>query len=333
MIDLSLNLAPIPPPQPVLDAVRGPHPAAAPGYGRLRAALAESLGFAPGEILPGNGSMEIVRLLCRALLGPDKRVVVMGPAWEEYAVASGDAGAKVVEIRAREEEGFRWNPARVAGEIRAARPDFLFLGNPGNPTGVYLGEREVAGILEAAAPGLMVLDEAYGEFAANPWRSGALVEGGRTVILRSFTASFSLWPIRVGYALGPPELLGRIAAARPAGALAPHVEAVGLAALREPGHLALARAAVNEGKRLLEEGLRELGLAVVRTETSYLLVRGVDAVRWRWYLLRNGVLVTECSSFGLPDTLRVGAPPAESVPEVLRAFASVLESVPPEVTA
>lgn len=333
MLDLSLNTAPLPPPPGILAAVRGPHPAVAPGYGRLRDALAASLDIEPEWVLPGNGSMELVRLLVRALLGPGRRVVVMGPAWEEYAVASRDAGAEVVEIRARGEEGFRWDPARVAGEIRAARPDFLFLGNPGNPTGVYLGEREVAGILEAAAPGLMVLDEAYGDFAANPWRSGALVEGGRTVILRSFTASFSLWPVRVGYALGPPELLARINAARPAGALAPHVEAVGLAALREPGHPALARAAVNEGKRLLEEGLGKLGLAVVRTETSYLLVRGVDAVRWRLELQSRGILVTECSSFGLPETLRVGAPPAGAVPEVLRAFAAVMEKHPPEVPA
>jgi len=271
--------------------------------------------------------MEIVRLLARAHLGPGKRAVVLGPVWDEYGKAAREAGAEVVEIRAKEEDGFWWNPVRTAAEIREARPDVLFLCNPCNPTGIYLEARETAEILAAAAPGLAVVDEAYMDFVESPWVSRTLLEGADTAILRSFTKTFSLWPVRVGYALGRAETLERIAAAREPGALSPHVEAVGLAAVAEADHPRRAREAAREGKRLLADGLREMGLETFPTETSFILVKVPDA-RAAWEQLRlRGILVRDCTSFGLPWLLRVGAPPAEAVPEVVAAFAEALQSV------
>jgi histidinol-phosphate aminotransferase len=271
--------------------------------------------------------MEIVRLLSRALLGPGKRAVVLGPAWGEYSAAARNVGAEVAEIRAREGDGFRWDFSRTAAEIREARPDVLFLCNPCNPTGVYLEADETAEILAAAGSALSVVDEAYIDFVDSPWISRILLERGNTVILRSFTKTFSLWPVRAGYALGNPEILARLEAVREPGALSPHVEAVGMAALEAGDHPRLAREAVREGLGLLDGGLRGMGLETVRGGASFMLVRVPEArAAWRELRLR-GILVRDCSSFGLPGFLRVGAPPAHAVPGIMRAFAAAADSL------
>ena len=270
--------------------------------------------------MPGNGSMELIHLFARAFLGPGKRAVVMGPAFGEYAVATRTVGAEVLEFRAREEDGFVPDIPGACDFIRRVRPGAVFLCNPCNPTGVYLRETDVCALREASKPGILVVDEAYADFAEEPWNSPVRAREGGMIILRSFTKTFSLFPFRLGYALGKPEILEPMRGLGASGSANAFAEAVGLAALAEKDRPRLARESAREGLKALSEGLNKAGIDTLPSEASFRLVSVPDAWRVRWNLQREGILVRDCVSFGLPSFLRVAAPPLPKVPSVVDAF-------------
>jgi len=325
-LDLSLNAAPLPTPPSVVRAL-GPVPSsvAAGGYGRLRDAIAVRLGIPPSSILPGTGSMELIYMAARAFVGPEKKAVILVPTFEEYARAVSGVGAEAIQLVAGEADGFLWNMEAVLNTVAESRPDLLVVCNPNNPTGVYLDQEEIHQLAEAVKPGLFLIDEACLDFAEDPWDTLPMLGLGNVVLLRSFTKTFALWPVRVGYALGTPEHMDRLGQCRMAAALNPHVEAVGLAALAEEDHPRLVREAVIRVKKELARQLTVLGLRAFPTQTSFLLVKVPDSARmWRELRLR-GIMVRDCLSFGLPGFVRVATPPEVEISRVVRAFREALE--------
>ncbi|MFB0546142.1 MAG: histidinol-phosphate transaminase, partial [Anaerolineae bacterium] len=176
----------------------------------LRRRLAEVNGLDPENIIVGNGTTEIIRLLALTYLRPGDGVLIVGPTFGEYRVASQLMGARIVTYTAPKECAFWPDISEITSLIQRESPRLIFLCNPNNPTGVYLKRREVEDILAACRGSLPVLDEAYRAFVTGAWSSASLIKGGSLIILRSMTKDHALAGLRLGYALGDAEVVASL---------------------------------------------------------------------------------------------------------------------------
>jgi histidinol-phosphate aminotransferase len=198
----------------------------------------------------------------------------------------------------------------------------VFLCNPNNPTGTYLSREEVGGIVEAVGDGLLVLDEACADFLDGRWTvPPGWIEDGRVVVLRSLSKVCSMYCMGLGYAVACPDVLARIRAARFPAILNGITAAGGVAYLDDPAIAERTREAVREGKGLLLDGLARLGLQVVPGAANFVMVKVGDSRRVRWALMRDGILVKDMESYGMPSFIRMAVPAPADVPRVMEAFA------------
>lgn len=318
------------------DLTRYPDRAASP----LREALAARDGLPADCVLVGNGAAGLIWALALAWLRPGDRAFVVGPTFGEYAAASRLARAEVVEWdglwsaatgrrfsspSVEHKEPKRRLAAAIQKElaeaIAAARPRLVWLCNPNNPTGAYLSAAGVAALLPAAPDALWVLDEAYRPFVADPWPSIPLIERGNVVLLRSLTKDCALPGVRLGYLLGTADVIARVAAAQPPWSVSAAAIACGLAALRDPDHVARTTAALRAEAARLADRLRAQGWRVLPSATHFMLIEVGDAAAVRATLLReHRIQVRNCASFGLPTFIRVAARRPEENERLIEAM-------------
>lgn len=322
VLDFSANINPLGVSPRVKEAVAGVEIARYPDPDclELRHALAQSTGVGMDDIVVGNGSTELIHLLARVCLAGGGSATVLTPTFGEYEMACRLAGVQPAFIRAAEEHDFQWNVADVCRRISQLQPRLVFLCNPNNPTGVYLASEDVRQIARATAPGLLALDEAYLPFVEKPWDSRAVLELGNVVLLRSMTKDHALTGLRLGYALAPAGVIEKLKLYQPSWSVNAAAQAAGVAALADHEHVSRARKLVAEAKAYLDAALRELGLKVFPASANFLLVKVGDAGSVRSGLLRRGVCVRDCTSFGLPQYIRVAV---RTLPECRRLVESL----------
>ena len=317
VLDFSASISPIGPPDGVWDAMRQvdlstyPDPECLELTETISRHLSRPGMDVPNErIIVGNGSSEIFHLLARAYLTPEEpaTALLMTPTYGEYAGACRLTGANIATVEAAPEKGFRWDLEEAASRISALRPRFTILCNPNNPTGVYLRESEVAGLADAAAlsGGLLVVDEAYLSFVRSAWDSLGLLQRDNVVLVRSMTKDYAQTGLRLGYALAPEPVVSRLRAYQPDWSVNSLAQKAGIAALNDTDYLPRAREAVFTSKDFLIDKLTALGLEVPASEANFLLVKVGDAASWRAGLLKQGIVVRDCTSFGLPQYIRIG---------------------------
>jgi histidinol-phosphate aminotransferase len=317
LVDLAVNVrAGTPPPwlrevlRAVLDDV-----AAYPDLRPARAAAAAAHGRDPAEVLPTAGAAEAFVLLARALR--PRRAVVVHPSFTEPEAALRAAGHPVERLLL-EAPGYR---------LRAVPDDadLVVLGNPTNPTSVLHAADDVAAL---ARPGrVLVVDEAFADTVPGEPESLA----GRTdlpglVVVRSLTKTWGLAGVRVGYALGPPDVVAAMAAAQPHWPLSTPALAA-LVACTTPAARAEAGAAAREltGHRAALLAALPPGVVVGEPRSSFVLLRVPDGERVRAALRERGWAVRRGDTFpGLSaDHLRV----AVRDPATSRAFAADLAAI------
>jgi histidinol-phosphate aminotransferase len=306
VIDFSVNTNPLGPAPSVLAAIASADWRRYPGDDEmpLRRALAERAGVDTGQVVLGNGSAELLWLVALAALRPGERAAVAGPTFGEYARAARVVGAEVCQVE---------TPA----EAREAR--VLFLCNPNNPTGAYRLADEITGLLDDTPDRLLVLDEAYAGFVEERWSSEPLLARGNLVILRSMTKDHALPGLRLGYALAAPDVAHALEAVRPPWSVNAGALRAGLAAL-EPAalaHVAGGREVVWANRRRLTEGLQALGYRVWPSHANFVLVEVGDGARLRQALLPHGLVVRDCTSFGLPACIRIACREEEACRRLL----------------
>ena len=274
----------------------------------LRVALAAQLGSGVDNIVVGNGSAELIWLLALAYLRPDDTVLIVGPTFGEYERAAAVHGARAVVYRAQESEDFLPDVTEIIGLVQSQTPRLVFLCNPNNPTGFYLRSDSVERLLAACDDSLLVVDEAYIGFVSGPDCLLDLVDRG-AVLLRSMTKDCGLAGLRLGYAVASQEVSETLTKVRPPWSVNAVAQAAGLAALADVQHLATAREAVAESKTYLAAELTRLGLRVVPSAANFVMVRVGDARRFRAALLARRCCVRDCTSFSLPEFIRIGVRP------------------------
>ncbi len=326
VLDFSANINPFGPSPLVREALltvpldRYPDPEAT----KLRLAIAEKLGVGEVSILVGNGSVELIRLIALAYLRPGDRVVVVEPAFGEYRLAANLMRARVETFRTRAEESFHLDVEKLVRFIRQREPRLVFLCNPDNPTGRYLGLTDVEVLLEACQEGLLVLDEAFVNFTERPWSSLPLLESGRLLILRSMTKDYALTGLRLGYAVGPEEMIQALGRVHPPWSVNAFAQAAGIAALADEAHLQETLAKTRGAKAVLASAWASLGLSILPSAVHFFLSEVGDAEAFSRALLQEGIAVRDCTSFGLPHFVRIGARKPEENKRLLLAIEELL---------
>lgn len=257
-------------------------------------------------VMAGSGSVELLRMIPLAYVRPRDPVLLIGPTFDEYRVGVEVMGGMIHEVGARPETSFRPDIHAIVKIIRSVRPYLIFLCNPNNPTGHYLTEAEVREILYACKEGILVLDEAFINFVANPWPSVRLLDAGPIILVRSMTKDYALPGVRLGYAVGDPRLLNPLRRVQVPWGVSTLAQAAGMAALSDEGYLPKVMAAVREDARGFVEGLRLSGIEAVRGAAHFCLIPVADGDGAAESLRRLGMLVRSCRSFGLKGYIRIG---------------------------
>ena len=280
----------------------------------LRTAIGELHGVGPEQVLAGNGSNEVIQALCLAYGGPGRTVAVFEPTYALHSHIPHITGTAVAVGERRDD--FSLDPAEVERAVTEAQPAITFLCSPNNPTGRIDGPEIVEAAL-AAAPGLVLVDEAYAQFAS--WSALAMMSGDQPlVVTRTFSKTWSMAACRLGYLVAPAPV---VAAAERA-MLPYHLDAPTQIA----GRLALRFTADMEARVALLVSERErlaaaLGAQPVDTWPSganFLLFRPRDIdgpTVWKG-LVERSVLVRDCSSWPRLDgclRVTVGTPAEDDV--------------------
>jgi len=286
----------------------------------LRLKLATHHGLPPGQVLVTAGSTGLLSLLCQTLLAPGLNAVTSERSFIVYSMAVQAAGGRLVEAPMRSgQDSFDLEAILAAIDLDTR---IVFLANPNNPTGTMLDAPVVERFL-ARVPGqvVVVLDEAYYEFAMHFAAlrkikySNSLDyvrQGASVVVLRTFSKAHGLAGLRVGYGLGPAELLGYCARMRNTFSVSSVAQAAALAALDDDHHIQ--RVVENNAlqSRVLTQGLSGLGYRVVPTSANFVFCDlGEDAAAFANRLQDEGVAVRPLGAWGAPSCIRVTIGTAE----------------------
>ena len=291
----------------------------------LRACLADLHGVRPEQVFAANGSNEVLQCLLLAVGGPGRRAAVFEPTYQLHAHIARITGTEVVT--GRRAEDFSLDLDEVARVLDVHDPVITFLCSPNNPTG-RAEPPDVVGAVVERAPGLVVVDEAYGQFS--PWSALPLVsDGGRVVVVRTFSKTWSMAANRLGYLVGPASLVEALDEVT----LPYHLDAVkqaaGRIALRFRAEMEARVAGVVEERGRLTAGLAQLPVDAFPSDANFILFRprDRDASEVWASLVERSVLVRDCSGWpGLDGCLRVtvGTPAENDC--FLSALAGVLGS-------
>jgi histidinol-phosphate aminotransferase len=293
----------------------------------LRRALSGHLGVPAENILVGSGTTELIRLIALTYLRRGDRVLLFEPTYGEYEVTGRLAGARLIKHRAWENNAFSPRMEEITGLLQKYRPRAVFICNPNNPTGKYLPRRDIATVLDNLADSLLVLDEAYIAFTGEIWNSLDLTGRGNVVVLRSMTKDYGLPGLRLGYAVARREIIDSLRSVLPPWNVNTIAQKVGVAVLEQEEYLRRSLRQVKEAKHFLTEGLSRLSFKVLPSDTHYFLVKVGNAQGYRRSLLKKGILVRDCASFGLSEYIRISP---RTMPECVKLI-EALESILPEM--
>ncbi len=319
-VRLNTNEAPEPPPEGFREALeaelraldwhRYPDRAAL----DLRAAIAEHHGVQPSQVFVANGSNEVLQTLCLTYGGPGRSVATFEPT---YALHSHIPRITATEVVSGERhDDFSLDLDEVRRVLRpaaegGAEPVITFLCSPNNPTGMVETEATIRAVADLT-PGLLVVDEAYGQFA--PWSALALVDDESPIVVtRTYSKTWSMAAARLGYLVGPSWLVAELAEV----VLPYHLDAVkqiaGRVALRFADEMRRRVADLVEERGRVSAAMAELPVTVWPSGANFVLFRpetvAGDEV-WK-RLVDESVLVRNCASWDRLDgclRLTLGTP-------------------------
>ena len=291
-------------------------------FSALREALAGYLGHGidASQVWAGNGSNEVIQHLFQAFGGPGRTMLTFPPTYSMYPNIAVSTGTTVVQ--ADRDTDFELSPGTVVAAIERLRPDLVFLCAPNNPTGTPVRLDTIRAALDASA-GIVVVDEAYGEFmpADAPSALTLLPGNPRLVVSRTMSKAFAFAGARLGYLAADPAVTEAMRLVRLPYHLSAITQAAALGALAHaPTMLGMVDEICVQRDRTAV-GLQALGYRVWPSWTNFLLFGGVTdpAALWRG-LLERGVLIRDLA---IPGSLRVSAGTAAETDAFLDAMAAL----------
>ncbi len=309
-VRLNTNESPLPPPRAWVEALAAE--VAGVEWHRypdrhalaLRQAIAAHHGVGPEQVYAANGSNEVIQALCLAYGGHGRRVAVFEPTYRLHSHIPSVTGTDVVV--GRRTPGLALDGAEVRRVMAETTPAITFLCSPNNPTGMVDDPAVVAEVADQGG-GLVVVDEAYGQFSR--WSALTLVDDQRPlVVTRTLSKTWSMAAARLGYLVGPAWLVAELEAVTLPYHLDTLKQVAGRLAFGFEAEMSERVAAVVEERTRLVAAMDDMAVEQWPSEANFVLFRptgGDGHAVWQG-LLHRGVLVRDCSSWpGLEGCLRV----------------------------
>jgi histidinol-phosphate aminotransferase len=294
----------------------------------LREALGRCHGIDPARIVCGAGSDELIALLLRCYTGPGDEVLYSRHGFLMYPINALAAGATPIAAPERE---LTTDVDAVLARV-TERTRLVFIANPNNPTGTYLGAGEMARLHAGLPPSvLLAIDAAYAEFVnRNDYEAGiALVDRAENVVmLRTFSKIYALAALRLGWAYCPPAVADVLNRVRGPFNVSAAAQSAGIAAVEDTEALNRARAHNEQWLAWFSDRLTALGLPLTPSVANFVLARFPDDPRKSAdaafaFMQSRGILTRKMGAYGLPQHLRttIGTgPEMESVAAALAEF-------------
>ncbi len=291
--------------------------------------LKEALGYHhavdPDELCLGNGSNELIDLICRVFGGPEDHAVFGEPSFLCYRI--GCVAEQLEHTAVPLRDHLHWNVDDLLAAV-TKHTKLLFVANPNNPTGSYIGEQELRRLLSSLPPAVIaVIDEAYVEFPdASDYSSALELRGLREqmIILRTFSKAYGLAGLRVGYAIANKEIVAAMNRLR-----APfNVNSVGQfaarIALQDQDHLTKSVRSIQRDRQQLTNALSTMKIPVAPSQANFVLAKMPFAGRSVYEdLLRHGVIVRAMAA-PIDDWVRITVGKPEENDRFLNALSQVL---------
>jgi histidinol-phosphate aminotransferase len=291
----------------------------------LKASLSRRLGVPAEWITLGNGSNDILEAAAAVMLAPGRSCVYAQHSFAVYPLATLARGARSIVVPARE---FGHDLGAMLAAIDADTR-LVFVANPNNPTGTFVGAYAMAEFLARVPPQVVVvLDEAYNEYLAPELRHPSIDWVRRfpnLLVSRSFSKAYGLAGLRVGYGVAQPELtdlLNRVRQPFNCNSLA---QAAAVAALADEAFVARSVEVNRQGMAQLTAAFDALGLRYLPSFGNFVLVQVGDGAAVYQGLLKRGVIVRPVANYGLPQWLRVTIGLAEENDRFIAALREVLQ--------
>jgi len=279
------------------------------GAYRLREALAARHDVALDRISVCAGADAVIGFVALALLDPGDEVVTGWPSFPSYVLDALKLGAHPVRISLRDD---RLDLEAMLDAV-TERTKIVFIAAPNNPTGTTTARAELDEYFARVPPHVLtVVDQAYYEYLDEPDYPDAVAEyleaGHRVLVLRTFSKIYGLAGLRVGYGVGPEDVVTAIGKVRRAFDVTSAGQEAALASLADTGELERRRLANRDAMGLLRQALEAAGLPFARPAVAnFLFVRVGDAESFADELLRQGVIVRPLGPFGAADAVRITA--------------------------
>jgi L-threonine-O-3-phosphate decarboxylase len=299
-------------------------------YVEFRRAAAKFVGVDPKNIVPGNGSSELMRLFAESLIEEGDKVVITSPTFGEYEAQSRLFGAEIVHIP----RGVRSpkDPKDFLDDALLEGARAVFICNPNNPTGILLPRSAIANLARRCerAETFLFVDEAFIELS-DPEQTVAEMapKMEHLFVVRSLTKSFGVPGIRLGFGIAGDRLADVMNKTRLPWSISSLASAAGAYLLAQNDHLVKSRQVIKEELLWLSGELRRLGLDPVKSSVNFILVgvkpAGLKSSELVERMERERVLVRDCRSFGLgEDYVRVAVRNREENARFVKALERVL---------
>ena len=297
-------------------------------YG-LRRALAERHDVRFEEVTVCSGADAVIGYVSLATLELGDEIVTGWPSFPSFVLDPLKVGATPVRVPLRDH---RFDLEAMLGAI-TSRTKLVFIAAPNNPTGTTSTRAELDTYFAAVPPHVLtIVDQAYFEYVEDPAYPDAIEEyakgGQRALVLRTFSKIYGLAGLRVGYGIGPEEVVKAIGKVRRAFDVTSAGQEAALASIGDSGEIARRRSANRESMALLVETLRGAGLEpVVPAAANFVFVEVGDAAALNDALLQRGVIVRPLGSFGAPHAVRITAGTLEEIAYLGEALGTVVSAL------
>lgn len=271
----------------------------------LRKSIADHHGVDETQVLVGNGSDELIFLIALAYLAENRTALCASPAYRIDEISSLVVNAEVVSVPLR-------NWAHDLDAMAEIDADVAYVVNPHNPTGTTKTFDEISRFIDTCRSSIVVVDEAYIDYNTSPAVSTAvpLVETGKVLVLRTFSKIFGLAGLRVGYLIGPAEVIGVLQAVRAPFSVNTIAQMAARRALDDRAHWERVRTHTVTYREELEKALTSAGFTPIPSQTNFLLVPNVDEGAIVDRFRAGGVTVRPGSTLGIENSFRISVPDA-----------------------
>lgn len=292
----------------------------------LRNAIAKTFNLGRENVVLGNGSNEIIELLFHTFTRPGIHEIITA----RHAFAVYTLMAQLFGVHAIVVDDVDFTPDLPA-MLRAVTPQtrLIFLASPNNPTGTRVTNEALDAFLrELPAHVIAVLDEAYYEFLDNPPDTVNHVrQGGRVVLMRTFSKIQGLAGLRIGYGLAPAEIADLLQRARQPFNANSIAQAGAMAGLADVEHQRKTKAITDEGRRVIEDAFARMELKYIPSSANFVLVHVGDGGEVFKRLMKKGIIVRSMVSYHLPEYIRVSIGTPEQNARFLAELPAALEGL------